>query len=226
MTVHWLTLIVLGLRFAAYSPGAILVHLRNGAEFEAKTQSRAGDLIRLSVDHGTIDLAETEIERLEIIPDPPAEKLTSPAPASSSITVAEMLVQASRAAALPSNFVSSVARAESALKPDAVSPKGAMGLMQLMPATAVSLGVNRQVPTENAMGGARYLRELLLRYNGDARLALAAYNAGPGAVDRYHGVPPYPETIAYVNRVLREYAKSQKKLAASGSRDDSSRTGF
>lgn len=225
MTVHWRTLVVFGLGFSAYSPAAILVHLRNGAEFEAKTQSRAGDLVRLSVDHGTIDLLEAEIERLETIPDPPAEKSTPPAAASSSTTVAEMLIQASYAVALPVNFVSSVARAESALKPDALSSKGAMGLMQLMPATAAGLGVNRSIPSENAMGGARYLRELLLRYNGDARLALAAYNAGPGAVDRYHGVPPYPETIAYVNRVLREYTKSQKKLAASEGRD-SSRAGF
>jgi soluble lytic murein transglycosylase-like protein len=86
--------------------------------------------------------------------------------------------------------------------------------MQLMPATAAQLGVKAQDAVENALGGAKYLRELLLRYKGDARLALAAYNAGPAAVDRYHGIPPYPETIAYVNRVLREYEKNQRAAGA------------
>jgi soluble lytic murein transglycosylase-like protein len=90
--------------------------------------------------------------------------------------------------------VHSVVSAESAYKTDAVSPKGAIGLMQLMPATAQSYGANPYDPSQNVEAGAAYLRELLIKYNGDARLALAAYNAGPGAVSKYNGVPPYAET--------------------------------
>lgn len=102
-------------------------------------------------------------------------------------------------------LVKAVIAAESNFKHDAVSRVGAQGLMQLMPATAVALGVDRPFGVvENMDGGVRYLRELLDRY-GDLTRTLAAYNAGPTAVDRYRGVPPYPETQAYVKRVLEYY---------------------
>lgn len=100
-------------------------------------------------------------------------------------------------------LVRAVVQAESGYNALAVSNKGAQGLMQLMPATALELAVARPFdPEDNLRGGTRYLRRLLERYDGDATLALAAYNAGPSAVDRYGGVPPYPETLAYVRRVL------------------------
>jgi soluble lytic murein transglycosylase-like protein len=98
---------------------------------------------------------------------------------------------------------------ESGYDPKAVSPKGAIGLMQLMPSTAETLGVKPDVISDNAAGGAKYLRELLVRYKGNAVLALAAYNAGPDAVQKYGGVPPYAETRQYVLRVLHEYARQQ-----------------
>jgi hypothetical protein len=100
-------------------------------------------------------------------------------------------------------LVESVIRAESAFNPTAVSRAGARGLMQLMPKTAVALGVRDSFnPRENIDGGVRHLRYLLDRYPGNIALAVAAYNAGEGAVDSYRGIPPYPETQQYVQRVL------------------------
>jgi soluble lytic murein transglycosylase-like protein len=99
-------------------------------------------------------------------------------------------------------------RAESGFKLSAFSPKGAIGLMQLMPETARQLGVDPSIPKENAEGGAQYLHDLLGKYEKDpdqVLLALAAYNAGPAAVERYHGVPPYIETRQYILRVLKNW---------------------
>lgn len=100
------------------------------------------------------------------------------------------------------SLVKAVVHAESAFNPRAVSRKGAQGLMQLMPQTARGLGVSDVFdPEENILGGSRYLRKMLDRYNHDLPLSLAAYNAGPGAVDRTGGVPPYRETQDYIRRV-------------------------
>jgi len=102
-------------------------------------------------------------------------------------------------------LVKAVIAAESNFDPEAISRKGAQGLMQLMPVTATTLGVEDPLrPTDNVRGGARYLRLMLDRY-GDVERAVAAYNAGPSAVDRWGGVPPYPETRDYVRRVLNYY---------------------
>jgi soluble lytic murein transglycosylase-like protein len=113
---------------------------------------------------------------------------------------------------LDPDLVNSVIHAESGFNAHAVSPKGARGLMQLMPGTANQLGVNDAFdPEANVTGGSRYLRELLERYNFDLVKALAAYNAGPERVEQYQGVPPFRETRAYVARIVHEY--NTKKIA-------------
>lgn len=107
---------------------------------------------------------------------------------------------------LPEAFLRAIVMVESNFFPDAVSKAGAMGLMQLMPSTAVNMGVlDAFDPRQNVLGGARYLRMLANRFNGDLVLTVAAYNAGEGAIKRYNGVPPYQETRAYVKRVLHHY---------------------
>lgn len=115
--------------------------------------------------------------------------------------------RAGDAAALSPALLSAVARRESGGRADAVSPKGAQGVMQLMPSTARDLHVDARDPAQNVQGGARYLRAMLDRFGGDLPLALAAYNAGPAAVVRYGGVPPFAETRAYVDAVLADLSR-------------------
>jgi soluble lytic murein transglycosylase-like protein len=135
----------------------------------------------------------------------------------------EVVNIASAAYHLDPDLVNSVIHAESGFNAHAVSPKGARGLMQLMPGTASQLGVNDSFdPQANVTGGSRYLRELLERYDFDLVKALAAYNAGPERVEQYRGVPPFRETRAYVARIVHEYntkktaqEKAAKQKAAS-----------
>lgn len=104
---------------------------------------------------------------------------------------------------VPVSLLTAMAKQESAFQADAVSKSGAMGIMQLMPATAEYLGcTNPYDPGENIMAGAKYISQLLHKYNGDTSLALAAYNAGSGSVDKYGGIPPFTETQNYVSRIL------------------------
>lgn len=115
-----------------------------------------------------------------------------------------LTLQAASQQGLEVELLGAVVWAESRYCADAVSPKGALGLGQLMPETALELGVDATDPAQNLAGSARYLREQWDRF-GNVTLALAAYNAGPGTVKRYGGVPPYAETQAYVAKVLRSY---------------------
>jgi soluble lytic murein transglycosylase-like protein len=134
---------------------------------------------------------------------PPAIEL---APAA--LTPAELGDQAADRYGLPRALVRSVMSAESNLDARAVSPKGAIGLMQLMPATARELGTDPYDPALNVDAGVRHLRDLVVKYRGGLWHALAAYNAGPGAVEKYGGPPPYSETIDYINRINRGMKKN------------------
>lgn len=113
---------------------------------------------------------------------------------------------------LPRQLVRSVMAAESSFETRAVSAKGAIGLMQLMPSTALELGADALDPAQNVDAGAHYLRDLLVKYDGALWHALAAYNAGPGALDKYGSIPPYRETIRYINRIDRDLKKSGVSL--------------
>src|ERR1700691_29984 len=168
----------------------------------------------------------------------PAEQLakTAPTPGASksgssksgpAVPLNDVVNSASAAYHLDPDLVNSVIHAESGFNAHAVSPKGARGLMQLMPGTANKLGVNDSFDSQaNVDGGSRYLRELLERYNFDLVKALAAYNAGPQRVDQYRGVPPFRETRAYVARIVHEYNRkiiaqekeAKKKQAATSAK--------
>lgn len=117
-----------------------------------------------------------------------------------------LVLGASHSNGVPEGLIHAVLMAESAGDPSAISSAGAQGLMQLMPGTSAGCGIaNPFDPVENVSCGSGYLRAMLDRYHNNVALAVAAYNAGPGAVDRYHGIPPYAETQAYVTRVLTAY---------------------
>ncbi len=142
----------------------------------------------------------------------PAGKPSLDAPAAK-----QLVADAARRWNLPVGFLHSIVKAESGYRSDAVSPKGAIGLMQLMPETARQLGADPNDPKQNVEAGARYLSGLLLKYQNDdyqVRKAVAAYNAGPAAVDRYQGVPPYRETMDYVERVIRQWQPASQSADA------------
>jgi soluble lytic murein transglycosylase-like protein len=141
------------------------------------------------------------------VPDEVVEEV-GPPPAGGDLRA--LSAEVARRHGLDADLVLAVVAVESGFRSEAVSPKGAQGLMQLMPETAAALGVEDALdPEANLEGGTRHLVSLLTLYGGDLPLALAAYNAGAGAVSRYRGVPPYRETREYVKRVLRHY-RSEK----------------
>jgi membrane-bound lytic murein transglycosylase MltF len=190
--------------------------LRNGFTIRHERREILGDSTRLylnSEGSGYVDVRNEEIDHFE--------RDLTPSPATTALTLPDVVGSASHRYHLDPDLVNSVIRAESGFNPNAVSRKGAVGLMQLEPKTAAYLGVTNSFdPAANVEGGTRYLRELLVRYNFDLIKALAAYNAGPQRVEQYHGVPPYYETQAYVSRIVRDF--NRKKLAEQKARKKAS----
>lgn len=193
--------------------------LRNGFSIHHERHEVLGSVTRLYLDGGKssyVDVPTSDIESFEHDTFAPARAVAQPAapiptpPATTDLK--QVVTNVSGERHLDPDFVNSVIHAESGFNPHAISPKGAQGLMQLMPQTATNLGVADAFnPQANVEGGTKYLRELLERYHFDLVKTLAAYNAGPQRVDRYGGVPPYFETQAYIARIIREFNK--KKLA-------------
>ncbi len=197
------------------SAGEIAV-FASGARLQADRHELAGNIIRLFHGAGISEVpasAIVEFEALEGVLEPEqpqlSQALSAPVPVAPPPSEPKDLIRAAALrAGLPPEFVASVAKIESAFRTDAISPKGAIGVMQLMPATAKSLGADPHDVGQNIDAGARLLRDLLLRYDGDVVKALSAYNAGPGAVAKYQGLPPYDETRRYVNKVIGAYQAS------------------
>ncbi len=186
-----------------------LVCLTSGFCFHADSYIENHGNSVLRVGSGTMEFPSRDIAEVRTIEAAPSAALQPATPAPSSENAQTWLSKAAEAQGLDLNFLRSVAKIESDFKQDAVSSKGAIGLMQLLPSTARGLAVDPKIANENALGGAKYLRALLLRYHNNSALALAAYNAGPGAVSRFGGVPPFDETLQYVRRVTREYDRLQ-----------------
>lgn len=192
--------------FATFSSGARMRIDRHEAVDGAK--------LRLYEGEGYIELPASQIVGFE--PDDKApvvapQKQTAPVSVQLTpepLTPEQLADRAADKYGLPRQLVRSVMAAESGFAKQAVSPKGAIGLMQLMPETAQDLGVDPHDPAQNVDAGVRYLRDLLVKYGGALWHALAAYNAGPAAVDKYGAIPPYRETIQYINRIDREMKKN------------------
>jgi soluble lytic murein transglycosylase-like protein len=190
----------------AGSARAEIAVLANGQTLKVTARRVEGDRVYLSLkDGGEVGLLPTEVRGF--VPDEVIDEVLAPLGAGTDIRA--LAIATARRHGLDPNLVLAVVAVESGFEPGAVSNKGAQGLMQLMPATARELGVaNALDPAQNLDGGTRYLRMLVAQYGGDLGKALAAYNAGPGAVKRHGGVPPYRETHHYIDRVLRERAKA------------------
>lgn len=215
-------LIGLALILGQFSASAAEVAvLRNGNSIPFLRKEQIGSVTRLYISGGFMDVSTEDIASFNQddtpppVADPVVPTSAPPAPvatATAPLDLSQVVQEASSRYQLDPDFVSSVIKAESNFKAHAVSPKGAQGLMQLMPATAAQLGVEDPFdPRANVEAGTAHLSALLNQYHNDPVKALAAYNAGAHRVQQYHGVPPYRETRVYVSRIVRDF--NAKKLA-------------
>ena len=226
------TFLLLGFLLASSAPAeAELAILTTGDFIKIKAFAVQGDRMRLElVRGGALTLPMGLIERVvddeiplepEPLPEPPPEATFAhaftPGQPVPKTPFGDLIYQTAQRLDLNPLLVAAVIRAESAFDPQAVSVKGARGLMQLMPATAQRFGVAHHElfdPARNLEAGMRYLDWLLRRFDGDLLRTLAAYNAGEGAVDRYDGVPPYGETRRYIRRIYNHLGLPEQGLPA------------
>jgi soluble lytic murein transglycosylase-like protein len=202
MRMGWLVLV---LALGSVEARAEIAVLTNGQTMKIIGRRTEGDTVFVNLkDGGEVGMVASQVRGF--VPDEVVDEVL--APTGTRAELQALAADVARRHGLDPALVLAVASVESGFEPNAVSPKGALGLMQLMPATASSLGVTDAFdPETNLEGGSRYLAELIALYRGDLTKVLAAYNAGPGAVKRHGGVPPYQETRAYVKKVLERYKK-------------------
>lgn len=205
-TVKYAVLLVaLGLLGLPAAASADIALLSTGATMKVTAQRLEGDTVILALKGGG-EVGVPAAMLRGVVPDEVLEEIPAPAVANGPLDFERLVGEAARRHGLDPALVMAVVGVESGFQPQAVSPKGAQGLMQLMPGTARDLGVTDPLdPAANLDGGSRYLSSLVARYDGDLTRALAAYNAGMGAVARHGGVPPYAETRNYVRKVLGRY---------------------
>lgn len=207
---------------------ADLAVMRNGFSIRHQRREVRKDLTRLYLGDSAdnyVDVPSAEIVRVEGEDAPPPRDAQLPVTdpkAEPAMTLDQAILSSSRRYHLDPDFIRSLIRTESAFNAHAVSAKGAVGLMQLMPHTAAEMGVSDALdPVANVEGGTRYIAGLLSLYNNNSLLALAAYNAGPRRIDQYRGVPPYKETREYVAKVLADFSRTkaeERKAGAQSSR--------
>lgn len=181
--------------------------LRDGSRIDAQSFSVEGGSVFITTKH---DVRIIEVADILSWPSKPAAPSdATPKKTAPTSNVHQLLDAAADRHGLPAELLHAVAASESAYQQKARSSAGAIGVMQLMPATARAYGADPNDAAQNIDAGTRFLRELLLKYQNDLTLALAAYNAGPGAVDYFGGVPPYRETQQYVQKTIRAYKRGK-----------------
>jgi len=182
--------------------------LRSGARLNVTAYQLVGERYRIQMNGGSAEIAAADVVAIE------PEEIFIPAPRMplTQAPYGDMIQSAAKKYSVDADLIFSVIAAESNFNPRVISRRGARGLMQLLPATGTRFGVKDIFdPAQNIDAGTQYLRDLMARYQGDLVLTLAAYNAGPGAVQRYGRVPPYNETISYVRAIRKTYALRKSK---------------